>query len=136
MSKLFTLSEIPCWYWALALAITAYQGYRGFRLQWLLGLGSPHQVAAQPAAQQAEVNLSVPDRVMLLSLADCLTYALCALSGFYALVVAYRAAHLTSATDAPIAHPAVLIFLLLYGVLGATGKLPDTLNRLKAPGFQ
>jgi len=142
MSCVFTLSGIACWYWGFAIAVTAYQAYRGYRLQWRLGLDSPRRIAQQaanqppqPAANQRQV-LSTTDRVILLSLADGFTFALCALSGFYALLVSYRAAHLTASdASAPIAHPAVLIFLALYGVLGATGKLPDTLNRLQAPGL-
>jgi hypothetical protein len=30
----------------------------------------------------------------------------------------------------------VLIFLVLYGVLGITGKLPDTLDRIKGVGLK
>src|SRR6266480_2592478 len=56
MSSVFALSGIPCWYWALALAITAYQAYRGFRFQWLLGIDSPRRIAEEAAAaQQAQV---------------------------------------------------------------------------------
>jgi hypothetical protein len=145
MSSIFTLSGIPCWYWALALAITAYQAYRGFRFQWLLGIDSPRRIAAEAAAaQQAQVAQQPPvvqqpqiprlrwfGRLTLLSLADFLTYALCTLSGFYAFLIAYRAAILTSVTKAPVQHPSILIFLVLYGVLGITGKLPDTLDRIK-----
>ena len=129
----FTLCGIDCWYWGLAIAVTAYQAYRGFRLQWRLGLDSPRRIA-QPATNPPQDVLSTTDRVILLSLADGFTFALCALSGFYALLVSYRAAHLTASdASAPVAHPAFLIFLVLYGVLGASGKLPDTLNRLQAP---
>src|SRR5437899_5349181 len=136
MNSVFTLSGIACWYWGLAIAVTAYQAFRGFRLQWRLGLDSSRTIAQAAANQPPQDVLSTTDRVILLSLADGFTFALCTLSGFYALLVSYRAAHLTaSEASAPIAHPAVLIFLFLYAVLGATGKLPDTLNRLKAPGL-
>ncbi len=132
-SSIFTLSGIPCRYWALALLITAYQAYRGFRFQWLLGIDSPRQIAAEAlAVQQAQVpRLRIFGRVSLLSLADSLTYSICALSGFYALLIAYRVASFTSITKAPVQQPSVLIFLVLYGILGITGKLPDTLNRIK-----
>jgi hypothetical protein len=135
MNDIFTLNEIACWYWALAVGVSAYQAYRGFRLQWLLGLDSPRNPPPPVQSQQAPKRLSDIDRVVILALADCLTYALCSLSGFYSILVAYRIAHLAAA-EAPVAHPAILIFLILYGVLGATGKLPDTLNKLKAPGLE
>jgi hypothetical protein len=65
-----------------------------------------------------------------------LTYFFCAASGFYSLLVFYRAANLNSATPTAIEHPALLIFLLAYGVLGITGKLPEALNRLKVPSSE
>ena len=36
----------------------------------------------------------------------------------------------TFVTKAPVQHSAVLIFLVVYVVLGITGKLPDTLDRI------
>jgi hypothetical protein len=115
---MLTLMNIPCWYWAIALFISGYQAYRGFKLQSLLGVGT---------------KWSRADRILLLCIADMLTYLFCALSGFYSLLLFYRAATLNSVTPTPIEHPAFLIFLLAYGVLGVTGKLPDSLNVLKLP---
>jgi hypothetical protein len=44
MSNVFTLRNISCWYWVGSLLISAYQAYRGFRFQWLLGLGSSRNI--------------------------------------------------------------------------------------------
>ncbi len=118
---MFTLTNIPCLYWTVALLISGFQAYRGYRLQSLLGVGS---------------KWSRADRTVLLCLADMLTYLFCALSGFYSLLLFYRAANLNSASPTPIEHPAFLIFLLAYGVLGVTGKLPDALNRFKIPSSE
>jgi len=115
---MFTLTNISCGYWAFALFISGYQAYRGYKLQLLLGVGTKWNPA---------------DRILLLCIADMLTYLFCALSGFYSLLLFYRAANLNSVTPTPIEHPAFLIFLLAYGVLGVTGKLPDSLNKLKLP---
>ncbi len=115
---MFTLTNISCWYWAVALIISGYQAYRGYKLQSLLGVGAKWRRA---------------DRVLLLCIADMFTYLLCALSGFYSLLLFYRAANLNCVPPTPIEHPAFLIFLLAYGVLGVTGKLPDSLNMLKLP---
>src|SRR4029077_2681911 len=131
MCSIFTLSGICPLYWALALAITAYQAYRGYRFQWLLGLGSANNNNDRWAARRPQINLGV-ERAFLLSVADCFTYGVCALSGSYAILIACRVANLPD-PKAPLAHPAVFIFLLLYGVLGVTGKMPDTLNRIKGP---
>jgi hypothetical protein len=132
MSSVFTLSGICPLYWALALLITGYQAYRGYRFQWLFGLGSANKNNDRWAAHRPQINLGDVERVFLLSLADCFTYAVCALSGSYAILIAYRVANLPD-PKAPLAHPAVFIFLLLYCVLGVTGKMPDTLNRIKGP---
>jgi len=118
---MFTLANISCWYWLVALLMSAFQAYRGYKLQSLLGGGG----------QWARV-----DRIVLLCVADMFTYFFCALSGFYSLLLFYRAANLNSAQPTPMEHPAVLIFLLAYGVLGITGKLPDTLNKFKLPSSE
>ena len=135
MNSVFTLAAIPCWYWIGSILVSIYQACRGFRFQWLLGLGSARNNAERKATQRPEIALCDLDRFFLLSLAECFTYALCAISGFYAILVACRVVSLCQ-SEAPLAHPLVLIFLLLYGVLGITGKLPDTLNRIKGPSLQ
>jgi hypothetical protein len=124
---MLTLTEIPWWYWAIAIIISLYQAYRGYRLQFLLGIGSRQRVLDEHS------NWSRTDRVIVLCIADTFTFLFCALSGFYSLLVFYRAFSLSSAQPASIEHAALLIFLLVYGVLGITGKLPDTLNRFKLP---
>jgi hypothetical protein len=73
-------------------------------------------------------------RVILLCIADMLTYFFCTLSGFIGLLLLFHSgvaeAHLpTSAGEAT-----WLIFLALYSLLGVTGKLPEVLTRLKLPG--
>ena len=115
---MFTLRNISFWYWVVAFFFSGYQAYRGYKLQWLLGAGS---------------EWTRRDRTVLLCIADMFTYLFCTLSGFYFLLLFYRVANLNSVPPTPIGHPAFLIFLLVYGVLGVTGKLPDSLNRLKLP---
>ena len=115
---MFTLAGISCWYWLVALLISGFQAYRGYMLQSLLGVGT---------------KWSKANRILLLCLADMFTYLFCALSGFYSLLLFYRVINLMPAHSSSISHPAVLIFLLAYGVLGITGKLPDSLNQSKFP---
>jgi hypothetical protein len=55
MSTVFTLSDISPWYWAVALLITGYQACRGYRFQWLFGIDSARRIAAETAAQQAQL---------------------------------------------------------------------------------
>jgi hypothetical protein len=79
----------------------------------LVASATEEAAAAQQVqvAQQPQIpRLRRSDRVILLSFADFLTYAICALSGFYALLIAYRTAGLTPVTKAPLQHSSVLIF--------------------------
>jgi hypothetical protein len=70
-------------------------------------------------------------RVLLLCIADMLTYFACTFSGFITLLALADAPHRlpSSAGEAT-----WLIFLALYSLLGITGKLPDLLGKLKFPG--
>ncbi len=109
-----SLNSIPCWYVIASILLSLYQGYRGFRFQWLLGVKSIENKY---------------DKVSLLCIADMLTYFFCALSGFYALFILYWAANQVEPLN-----PAIAIFLVLYGLVGVTGKLPELLATLKLPG--
>jgi hypothetical protein len=109
------LSDIPCWYYDIAIVVSAYQAYRGFMFQWIFGI---------------DTKAGKARKVFLLCLADMFTYFLCAFSGFLALFFAYE---LISASPAPATTALIIIFLALYGVLGITAKLPDLLPKLKFP---
>jgi len=108
------LTDIPCWYYDIALVVSAYQAYRGFMFQWIFGI---------------DTKSGKTRKVLLLCLADMLTYLVCAFSGFLALFIAHD---LIGVAPAP-ATTALAIFLVFYGVLGVTGKLPDLLPKLKFP---
>jgi hypothetical protein len=115
---MFRLSAIPCWYLGLAVGVSVYQAYRGFRFQMLFG----------PAVQLIPGKCS---RLFLLYLADAFTYFITTMTGFVSLFWFYQ-----SVSREEVAPPkgqlgdALLIFLVLYGVLGVTGRLPDLLSRL------
>ena len=123
---MFTLENISLPYWIVAICISLFQAYRGFRMQFLLGLGSCGPV-------NGRVEISRGERVMLFCIADMLTFLFCTLSGFYAFLICYRISLIHSYPPSAIENPATLIFLLVYGVLGVTGKLPDTLGKIALP---
>ena len=89
----------------LALLVSGCQAYRGFKIQRLLGTSA----IARPI-----------NRVVLLCVADALTYFICATSGFYALFALWTKSHGTS----------LAVFWALYSLLGITGKLPELLGKL------
>ena len=102
---------------AAAVIISLYQGWRGFMMQWYYC---------------CDQNSPKVRRVLLFCLADGFTYLLCASSGFVSLIVFLQLVHngFTADRDQSI----LLIFLLLYGIAGITGKLPDILGKLKLGG--
>jgi hypothetical protein len=102
-----------------AILVSSYQAYRGFMFQWIFGTNA---IAATTR------------RIILLCIADMITYLVCAFSGFISFFVLYRlASQELDSIKAPSDH-ALMIFLMLYGILGVTGKLPDLLQNIKLPG--
>ena len=80
--------------------------------QWLLGVPKINTTAY---------------RVILLCIAESFTYFVCALSGFYSIILLYFIAHQADPSTS------LMIFLALYGLLGITGKLPEILSKLELP---
>mgnify|MGYP001451879306 CR=1 FL=1 len=103
-----------CLYIALAAVTSVYQGYRGFRFQWLLGI--------------KEIK-STADRVALLCIADMLLYSICSASGFASLWLSYDVyLHISSLTELSPSAAIFLLSLALFGLLGITGQLPSLIQ--------
>lgn len=98
------------------MLVTIYQTYRGFMLQFILNAGAMSQLG---------------HRVTLLCLADAFTYFVCASTGAYALMILNWLIEKSSASE-PLNIPLV-IFLVIYGLLGVTAKLPEILTKLQLP---
>ena len=79
-------------------------------------------------------NHHVAHRIVLLCLADALTYFICTLSGFVALWLLLQSGITEAHIPATAGEATWLIFLALYSLLGITGKLPEVLTRLHLPG--
>jgi len=108
---MFTLTEVPCWYTAVAIIVSLYQAYRGFKFQCIFG---------------ERFKWSRTRKVLLLCLADMFTYFVCAVTGFIALFALWQLAGHNPACPCS----AFGIFLALYGILGITAKLPDVLHKI------
>jgi hypothetical protein len=114
-----TLSSIPCWYLTIAIVWSCYQAYRGFMLQKRL---TPFQ------------QLSDREKILLLCIADGFTFLLCTFSGFLALFAFRQLAWPVSPAPTGESSAILLIFLLLYGIAGVSGKLPELLHAFKLQG--
>ena len=101
-------------YIGLAAVATVYQGYRGFRFQWILGI--------------KEVK-STCDRILLLCVADTILYAVCSAAGFAALWQAYELyTRVPNLTELSPSAAVLLLSLALFGLLGVTGQLPTLIQ--------
>ena len=107
-------------YIVVAVVVSLYQAYRGFMFQWILGLK----------------KIKGALRVILLCIADMLTYFVCTLSGFGALLLLARSGVLEGHLPSTAGEATWLVFLAVYGLLGVTGKLPDILLQVKLPGVK
>lgn len=101
------------------LVPSLYQGYRGFMFQWL--------------RTDAPFNgWSKSRKVILLSLADGFTYFVTSASGFVALAFCWELLTRISDPSKIEGGTATLFgFLLIYGILGVTGKMPHLIDRGK-----
>ncbi|SRR6266540_3415556 len=105
------------WYTVGAAVLTIYQGYRGFMFQWILADHS---------------KWTIPQRVILLCLADTILYVVCSIAGFVSLWLAYKlSTSIPSFNDIPVGTSVLLIFLLLFGILGVAGQLPHLVQQGK-----
>jgi hypothetical protein len=138
---------VLCLYFFFGVLVTAYQTYRGFMLQWFLGIRipplrlavwePPPQLVGQVPPVLFIPNVpvqpeSIPYKVILLCTADAFTYFVCASSGFISLFAFFGLA--SNGLQGLHDQSVLLAFLLLYGVSGITGKLPEFLGKLKLGG--
>jgi hypothetical protein len=101
-------------YMVMAVIATVYQGYRGFRFQWILGI--------------KEVK-STWDRILLLCIADMILYAVCSAAGFAALWQAYDIyTHIPTLAEISTSATVLLLSLSLFGLIGVTGQLPPLIQ--------
>src|SRR5947209_1796732 len=105
-------------YIVMAVVVSLYQAYRGFMFQWILGVE----------------QIQGARRVILLCIADMLTYFVCTLSGFAALCLLAHSGILEAHLPSTAGEATWLVFLAVYGLLGVTGKLPDVLPQMRLPG--
>jgi heme A synthase len=101
------------------VVLSLYQGYRGFMFQWL-------------RTDIAFPSWSKCRKVILLSLADGLTYFVTSASGIVSLVVCWKLwARISGPSRIEVGTAALFGFLMVYGIFGVTGKMPYLIDRGK-----
>jgi len=114
------MSEV-LWSGLLVLGVpwSLYQGYRGFMFQWLRE-DTPFK------------DWSKPRKIFLLALADGLTYLVTSASGFVALGLCWTlSVGISDPSKIEVGTAALFGFLVVYGILGVTGKMPYLIDRGK-----
>ena len=115
----------PIFYVALAVLLSAWQAYRGFRLQWL----------ARERQDDPFVAITRGEKLLLFCLADAFFHAVCSGVGFASLWLAWSLIETAVGSGVSIGFAAIWVFLLLIGVTGVTGQLPYLIQLGKiAPG--
>ena len=129
------LCDVPGWYLILALIIASYQGYRGFMFQWLLAPEATFSESQEEKDRKATVNQpkwTRKQKVLLLCIADTILYSISALFGFFSLFLSYHVLnHVLSLANISAGLSALLIFLIVFGVLGVCGQLPYLIQQGK-----
>jgi hypothetical protein len=124
------LSQIPWWYAVVALIFSCYYGYRGYRGNWIA------QRRANDERKEGQ-RLSTSAIVSIFCVHDMLFHFFCSVAGFLALFIAntlYES--LVAAETFDTGKSVFLIFAFLFGVIGATGQLPQLLLQGKVPGLR
>ncbi len=103
-----------------AIILTIYQGYRGYRLQNVLG--------------PVKEKFPKCDQIIVLSLADTILYAICSAVGFISLWIAYEMTghyDIKTLQSLTTGSSVFLLFFILLGLLGVTGQLPYLIQQGK-----
>jgi hypothetical protein len=122
------IGQVPWWYWAIALVLSCYYAYRGYRGNW---------IAHREANEKRQHRLSTGAIVSVFCVHDMLFHFFCSLAGFLALFVAgtlYESLVFAETFDT--GKSVLLIFAFLFGVVGATGQLPQLILQGKVFGLR
>jgi len=113
------MSEVLYSLLMLGFLVSLYQGYRGFMFQ-CLRTDAPFK--GWPKSR----------KVLLLALADGLTYFVTSATGFGSLVLCWKlSVQISDPTKIEIGTAALLGFLAVYGISRVTGKMPELIDRGK-----
>ena len=98
------------------LIIGLYQGYRGFMFQWI-------------RKDEPFVKWGATRKVLLLAFSDGFFYFVTTTSGFVSLVLCQHLFEkIPDISRIAVGTASLLVFLAIYGVLGATGQLPSLIQ--------
>jgi hypothetical protein len=123
------LLSLPCLYLVLAIIISLYQGYRGYMFQWLYAIEKGSEEEKKPE-NASKLKWTRNQKIFLLCIADMLLYIISTFLGFLALFLSYRIlSEVPDLFDIGGGLTALLIFLIIFGLLGISGQLPNLMQK-------
>jgi hypothetical protein len=146
-------------FWLIAVAISVFQGYRGYLIQLQFVEKEKNDLLIQKASLEvnlkSDLNISEEKESELMELHDrkfvyyaktncqtvclraipyCFFYFITTLLGFIALFFVYYILNNTcNLNDISGGTAALVIFAILYGIIGITGQLPTLIEQGKLP---
>lgn len=129
-------ADMPWWFFLVALVVSAYQSYRGFLFQMIFTkpMANKQNKRSKSEEKTSEHVWTHSETVILRCVADALLYLITTFSGFLAI---YGANNILSRVgdirNISGGTASVVIFMLLYGILGISGQLPHLLQQGKFP---
>jgi hypothetical protein len=107
------------------LLLSFYQAYRGFMFQW-------------KRTDAPFGGWSKSQKFFLLALADGFTFLVTTAAGYVSLVLAWKLwSQVTEQPNIELGSAALLGFLVVFGILGVTGKMPNLIDagKMSPPPF-
>ena len=127
---MIAIRSIPAWYWLTTLVFSAYYAYRGFVGNWFALL----------AANQARPESAKFPRWAIISVfsgGDALFHFACSVAGFVCLFVSNALFETwVNAASFDAGRSVFLVFVFLFGFVGAAGQLPQLILQGKIPGIR
>jgi len=114
--------KMPCWYILLAVLFSLYYAIRGVVEQKVINI---------------IVTISATEKTIIFYIQDFLFKFIITMSSFVALFAAnYIFPSKTEINSISIGHIILLIFLFVWGIIGASGYLTLFISRGKIPGIK
>lgn len=125
-----TISEMPCWYVLIIILFSLCYGIREIVYR-------TKRLSDDEAKNTDKVIMPMCRKVIIFYSRDFLSVVICTISGFVALFFAnYIFSKLDSFNDISAGTAIILIFLIFWGITGASGYLQYIIVAGKLPGFK
>ena len=117
------LVDIPWWYYLLAALLSLYYAYRGY-------MGNKFVIDEKSSSNEPGHGPKRWQYKLVYSVNDVIFHFICSIAGFYSMAEVY---YIFKNHDLTAGNSIILIFLILFGIIGITGQWPQLILRGKLP---